>query len=148
MPTLEGAHELHRHKRLPDSKHLAVSVSVGEEVMNSTATRLFRARQYCIPLCQLVHRASSYKATDKATSFGFSALLLLLSILEAPFSPPDDHLDAMAFITSWVLHLHHSNKLFSPCRSKASVHSSNRLPPRQALLPLFPALLQILHTRL
>ena len=38
--------------------------------------------------CPLIS-PQNYKATDKATSFGFSALLLLLSILEAPFSPPD-----------------------------------------------------------
>ena len=95
-------HEFHRNKVLSTPDH----ASVLHWLMH--------------PLVPLMPQWGLHtRQRTRQLSFEFSALLLLLRILEASFSPPDDQpvLDAMAFITSWVLHLHHSNKLFSPRRS-------------------------------
>ena len=82
-------HELLRHKRLPASRQIAVTVSVGEEVMNSTATRLF-PRQFhiacCIRLSQLGHRFIQ----GNGQSTFLRILCAAPTFLEAPFSPPDE----------------------------------------------------------
>lgn len=156
VPALDGHHELHRHKRLPASRQIAVTVSEGEEVMNSTATRLLPRQALlhianCIHLSQLGHRFIQRN--------GQGAFLRILCA-----APPSQDLRGILFSTgrstpfrgNGVHNLLGSPpsplKLFSPWRSsrlpRTAVVAFLQLSPRQALPPLFPAFLQILHTRL
>lgn len=96
------------------------------------ATRLFPRQailhsNYCIHLCHL--------ATVGVFIQGNGQGNFLRSLCAAPATSQDlrgtlfstgcpHHLEAMVLKTSWVLHIHHSNKLFSPWRS----HSGTRLP--------------------
>ena len=128
MPT---PHELLRHKRLPASRQIAVTVSVGEEVMNSTATRLF-PRQFhiacCIHLSQLSHRF--IQGNGQGTFLRI--LCAAPTFLEASFSPPDERrgngLENLLGSPPPPL------KLFSPCRSKASAHTSTSTPSSSTTL--------------
>ena len=147
----QRSHELHRHKRLPTSRQIAVSVPVGEEVMNSTATRLFprqtillhRLMHPLVPISPQVHtrqRTGQLPSDSLRCSYFLRGILFSTgrTLRQWPSQPP-------GFFTSTT-----QTNCFP--QDDPSAHSSSRLPsrppPRQALPPLFPALLQIPPTRL
>ena len=122
VPTPEGIMNPTATSVFPlPNQTIAVSVSVGEEVMNSTATRLF-PRQ-AILLRWLMHPLVPISPQSFFIQ-GNGQDNFLRILCAAPTSQHlrgtlfstgrPHHLEAMVLKTSWVLHLHHSNKLFSP----------------------------------
>lgn len=170
--TPEGHHKFHGPKALSTPGHtshpppqasshfqsLAVTVSVGDELMNSIATRGFPRQALlhiacCIHLSQLGHSGTFIQRN------GQGAFLRILCA-----APPSRDLRGILFSTGRSVPFRRNGvhnllgsppsplKLFSPWRSsrlpRTAVVAFLQLPPRQAPPPLFPAFLQILHTRL